>query len=205
MEIHLLLMNDTYDRREISHLAKSWAVERLTSYVGGKVEWAVDPWGKPYLFSHPWCYFNLAHSGRLAIIVIDHAPVGVDIEEMRIRDYEALGKRFFHPEEREWIRGDKKRFYEVWTAKEAYLKAKGIGIRIRLSSFSVIGARVLKSPEGEWFLFPLDLGESFCEYQGCVCCRRKPEEKTQIMVWKKEEDNCLLYATIDKNGVFSLL
>lgn len=93
--------------------------------------------GKPVL-SPPWTSvfsFNLSHSGELALCAISaDAQIGVDVERVRpIEDVEKLATRFLSPEESSQILGcDLKnrldRFFEIWTAKESYLKALGVGI-----------------------------------------------------------------------------
>lgn len=94
--------------------------------------------GKPYLTDdcNPLnLQFNLSHSENMAIVGISRdRPIGVDLEKMRpMENSLQLAKRFFCaseydlltqsiPEERD------KLFFQLWTAKEAYLKATGEGI-----------------------------------------------------------------------------
>jgi 4'-phosphopantetheinyl transferase len=65
----------------------------------------------------------------------------------------------------------------VWTRKEAYLKAKGLGLSVELGSFTVSagGRPILVSPlsgdNADWALTDLDLGEGF---QGAVASRARP-------------------------------
>ena len=88
--------------------------------------------------------FNLSHSGDLALIAI--APgsnVGVDLESIQARsDYPEIARCFFssadlgqlnaYPPERY-----AEAFLGCWTRKEAYLKARGVGLAVPLDSFSV--------------------------------------------------------------------
>lgn len=89
----------------------------------------------------PW--FNLSHSGRVAILAVARQPVGVDIEEVRpLPDAYTVARRFFSAAEREalsalradrWLRG----FYSCWTRKEAFIKGIGDGLSRPLESFDV--------------------------------------------------------------------
>ncbi len=79
--------------------------------------------------------FNLSHSHNLAIIGITRqAVIGVDLEYLRpLPRLESLARRFFAPEEyHALIQSPLPRrnpyFFELWTAKEAYLKATGAGV-----------------------------------------------------------------------------
>ena len=85
--------------------------------------------------------FSLSHSGSFAVIAIveGDARIGVDVEAVRPRGrIEALAARVLNDEEHAaWLRLDDddarlRSFLRTWTAKEAYLKALGIGIATRL-------------------------------------------------------------------------
>jgi len=85
--------------------------------------------GKPYVPSG--ACFNLSHSGDIAALGISDSPIGIDIEQWRAADYLRLGKRIFHPHELECFKntgGDEAAFFQLWTAKESYLKALGCGL-----------------------------------------------------------------------------
>ena len=89
--------------------------------------------------------FNLAHSSALAVCAVAHGrgEVGVDVEGVRpIPNLEALARtalsarevaRLVSLPERVRLRA----FYEAWTRKEAFLKAKGCGIDRPLGSVEV--------------------------------------------------------------------
>ncbi len=86
--------------------------------------------------------FNISHSGDMVVCVVDDTPVGIDIEQIRPIDLKAA-KRICTDAELIYIFGttpmeqdfifttDIKiltRFFELWTAKEANAKRKGIGV-----------------------------------------------------------------------------
>jgi 4'-phosphopantetheinyl transferase len=88
--------------------------------------------------------FNLSHSGDLgACATIADWEVGVDVEQVRgDRDHEALAERCLSPSEQaalhEWPLDTRIRaFYDCWTLKEAYIKARGDGLFLPLNSFDV--------------------------------------------------------------------
>ena len=79
--------------------------------------------------------FNLAHSEDLAVLAITRtSPVGVDVERIRtLPDADHLVSRFFAPAEAATFRTVPKSersaaFFNLWTRKEAWLKATGKGI-----------------------------------------------------------------------------
>jgi 4'-phosphopantetheinyl transferase len=79
--------------------------------------------------------FNVSHSQGLALYGFTlNSLIGVDLEFIRtMPDAESIAKRFFTSRESELIKSvvpDSKNwaFFQLWTAKEAYLKASGDGI-----------------------------------------------------------------------------
>jgi 4'-phosphopantetheinyl transferase len=78
---------------------------------------------------------SLAHSGGLAAAAVSTlGPVGVDVEPVRPLDALALARRWFRPEESDWLAGlpDTERteaFLCLWTQKEAVGKALRTGLR----------------------------------------------------------------------------
>ncbi|MCR4790967.1 MAG: 4'-phosphopantetheinyl transferase superfamily protein [Treponemataceae bacterium] len=90
-------------------------------------------------------YFSLSHSGDYAASIISDCPVGIDIEKMKNYDkdnnmsyFSKLAKRFFTSEEAKWISNDRLRFYQIWCAKEAFLKCSGLAGKMKMSEFNVI-------------------------------------------------------------------
>jgi phosphopantetheinyl transferase len=87
--------------------------------------------------------FSLAHTrGCVACAVAGQAPVGVDVERIdRSVQGQELADRYFDAAEAAWLRdcGEPEcalRFIELWTLKEAFLKACGVGLNRSLASVS---------------------------------------------------------------------
>ncbi len=103
--------------------------------------------GKPHLASKPPkedIQFNLTHSHDTALLAVTRFPkVGIDTEYPRAKvDHEAIAKRFFSPAENAaflTLRPDlrERAFFHCWTCKEAYIKARGDGLRYPLHNFDV--------------------------------------------------------------------
>ena len=81
--------------------------------------------------------FNLSHSQGLVLYAFrEDQPLGIDLEYDRpLPEDLALAKRWFLPSEYQQIleiqeQGDREQtFFRFWTAKEAYIKATGVGLR----------------------------------------------------------------------------
>ncbi|UDL96129.1 4'-phosphopantetheinyl transferase superfamily protein [Lichenihabitans sp. PAMC28606] len=101
--------------------------------------------GRPFVvqpaFGPPLGFTLSRTEGLLALAVASGPEVGVDVEVMR-PDIDALtvAKAFFMPTEiADLAQGPKtsliERFTTIWTLKEAYIKARGLGVTIPLDGF----------------------------------------------------------------------
>lgn len=116
--------------------------------------------------------FNLAHSQDLALVAVTRlGPVGVDVEQLQpINDAAELGRQFFSERESTIldalpIAERPAAFFNLWTRKEALLKATGEGIghllhRVEVSCLNNEPARFLALPGSageldEWALHAL--------------------------------------------------
>ncbi len=115
--------------------------EALARHVlGPDVVFEKGPWGKPCVRSRPELQFNLSHSGDWVVIAWGNSPVGIDVEVIR-RDiaWEPLVRRYFSAREQAFVReaDSLSRFFQVWTAKESYLKYLGTGLTRSLSGTDI--------------------------------------------------------------------
>ena len=102
--------------------------------------------------------FSVSHSGEHALVAVvdDRAPLGIDVERVRPRArLEALAARALARDElAAWrARPANERlaaFLQLWTRKEAYLKATGTGITTSMRAVPV-------APAG-WTCVDLDVG-----------------------------------------------
>jgi 4'-phosphopantetheinyl transferase len=98
--------------------------------------------GKPYLADGP--AFNVSHSGEWWLCGwADEGRVGVDVEIARgLSDLEGVARHSFHPTEVARVldrSGDARiaAFFRVWSRKEAFIKAVGLGLAYPLDGFVV--------------------------------------------------------------------
>lgn len=118
--------------------------ERYTGIAAGEQREVTGVHGKPACPSG-CLHYNLSHTDDAALLAFStDGELGVDIETTaRARRIEPLARRFFHPEERAFLRdggNDPETFLRIWTAKEALLKAAGLGITVELADLDVTPA-----------------------------------------------------------------
>lgn len=121
----------------------------LARYVGGEanaIHLANGEHGRPRFAPapDPALDFNWSHSGdHAAVALARHVAPGIDLERLRERSNALpLAQRFFHPDEVAMLAAlpaaeRSTAFLELWTAKEAVLKATGRGIAFGLHRLQV--------------------------------------------------------------------
>lgn len=124
-------------------LAAGVALDKALQEYGLREKDAVmsyERFGKPYLKDYPNIKFSISHSGEIAVVAISDVDVGCDIERTG-RYKEEVVERCFSKEEQDFIfsQTDKDAvFTKIWVAKESFVKALGLGLSVKLNSFSVI-------------------------------------------------------------------
>lgn len=90
----------------------------------------------------PRLYFNLSHTTGLAVVAVCRGhQVGVDVEHVDRQLYQDVADRHFAPAEVRDLRAlpeaaQHAAFFEYWTLKEAYIKARGLGLALPLDQFA---------------------------------------------------------------------
>ncbi|AQR95342.1 4'-phosphopantetheinyl transferase sfp [Clostridium saccharoperbutylacetonicum] len=105
------------------------------------IKFNYNAYGKPYLINDPHIFFNISHSGDWVVCAINDCEIGIDIEKVDRFDLD-IAKHFFS--EKEYFNLIKiaplkriEHFYDLWTLKESYIKAYGMGLNLDLRSFSI--------------------------------------------------------------------
>ncbi len=122
--------------------------------------------GKPVFAQRDDLQFSLSHSGPYAMCAISDDPVGVDVQQ--IKPIHMSVARRFHFRERDWL-AEKPRdeqnhaFFQIWTRKEAWVKAVSQDQLLDLDQEDVIHGL-----DGWQFMeYDLDSG-----YLAAVCARQ---------------------------------
>jgi 4'-phosphopantetheinyl transferase len=133
----LIKKMDSYKRLDdkLRSLAGSILMERIA----GNKEIVRNDYGKPVILNGP--HINLSHSGNFVCLVVsDISPVGIDIERRRRINFDGLVNVSFHPLEAAFFaeRPSNKRFFDIWTLKESFIKMLGIGFSVNPKKFCII-------------------------------------------------------------------
>lgn len=99
--------------------------------------------GKPYVENG--AFFSITHSGQNALIAICDSPVGIDTEQKRMKNYNAVLSRFPENERREIAGTDD--FLRHWVVREAYIKMLGATLAEKLNKLTFSGGTLYDNGE----------------------------------------------------------
>lgn len=156
----------------ISHGFLRFLLGECLSIFPSKVEYSYNKFQKPLCKQDPNLYFNMSHSNNYVCYVFSfNYKVGIDIEFInnifKIEDLlpsiaapeEALAFDKLHEADKAYL------FYKMWTIKEAFLKALGIGLSYPLSDiettilprekFKILTFDGSKKVQNEWTFMPI--------------------------------------------------
>ena len=153
-----------------------------------RIELVETPHGKPAMTRDAGVVeFSTSHSGDVVLHAVTRGRrLGVDVEAVgREPSDAALTRAIFSASEADYLESlpraeQSVAFYRIWTRKEAYLKALGVGLSHPLQGFSVVAAdladgRILDVGTGlplpAWRLHPLAAGEG---YAACLAYEGPP-------------------------------
>ncbi len=189
------------DRRRYL-LTRALARTVLSRYLPvAPADWAFEPGprGRPAISAprvEPGLQFNISHSADLVMMgVTAGGALGIDVESIDAREADVEGlDRYFAPQESAALlalppAARRQRFLQLWTLKESYIKARGLGLAIALDAFrfelSAEGGLLLhmRPQLGDspacWQLWQLDLRAG---YVAAVCAARGAEAAPRIVV-----------------------
>lgn len=164
-----------------------------------RVETVVRAGGKPELAPRSTAtrlQFNLSHSRSLAMVALTlDREVGVDVEFVRAFDnMENLVRRYFAPgEQAAWQNLPQSErltaFFRCWTRKEAYLKARGIGLSAGLDQFEVslapgeaarlLSVRDTRDSHMQWQVYDVPAGDGHM----AACVVQRDVKEMAIYDW----------------------
>jgi 4'-phosphopantetheinyl transferase len=162
------------------------------------VQLALDHSGKPVVVSSAVeLHFSIAHSeDHVLFAIASGRRVGVDVEWVReMDDLNEIAARYFSKNEYLAIQATSeplrtKSFFTCWTLKEAYLKARGDGMRLPLDAFDVaftpdemprlLETRFCPVDVNRWHFRKLDLGPS---YVAALAFEVGAEPKLRLWDW----------------------
>ncbi|KEO78089.1 4'-phosphopantetheinyl transferase superfamily protein [Paenibacillus polymyxa] len=135
-------VRDSY-RSVLGEMLARYAICHRSGCLNENIKMQFDAGSKPRLLFPAGLFFNISHSGDWVLCAISNNSVGIDVEYMKEVNLQ-IAECFFSTSEYQFILNHhseeelKKRFYQIWTLKESYVKADGRGLRLPMKSFSML-------------------------------------------------------------------
>jgi 4'-phosphopantetheinyl transferase len=177
-------------------LLREILAERINSINSGSVtasslRFGYSQFGKPFLSEYREWQFNVAHTRNVALIAVArHRAVGVDVQwcNPEIDIEKAMTKAYSDSEKtllQELAPQSKRAMsFQLWTLKEAYVKADGRGLSLDLKNIDVAATLAPSSfisneeNKGQQYeLQPVDLTHlGLCDYKAAIAIERKERQ-----------------------------
>lgn len=121
-----------------------WVSYRLT---GRPAQLLTGPYGKPDFPADTGWHVNLSHAGDWVLVAVDRQPVGIDVESSSVNLLlDTLLPTICSAAEQHYVRGSQHAtaaFLQLWTRKEALLKAIGRGLVDKLDTVPALAGRTV--------------------------------------------------------------
>ncbi|GAA3648286.1 4'-phosphopantetheinyl transferase family protein [Flavivirga jejuensis] len=124
--------------------------------------------GKPQLKTSPHVNFSISHSNDIVVCAVSlYNVIGIDIEEVITVDLYNF-KNHFSDSEWELLNysSNPSLFFDLWTKKEALLKATGDGLSSTLKDIEIPTNRVCYN-NTVWTFYKLSIMSNYCTYFAC--------------------------------------
>lgn len=202
---------ERYQKFRFGNAKKRYLVGRLllrtvlADYLDLKPEsiaFSRGPHGRPYLqgpAAREDVVFSLSYTdGLVAVALCSGISLGLDVECMdsKIEVLDIAQRYFSADEHRELLKlpGPRRntRFFEMWTLKEAYLKARGLGLNLPLDEINfaatdgaeenLITCFTLTHDNNSWYFWLLNPDNT---HKAAVCATKKTSMPPRLLCKKK--------------------
>jgi 4'-phosphopantetheinyl transferase len=173
-------------------------------------QFVTNAYGRPYVCNEGVTdlTFNLSHTRKLVVLAVTRGrELGVDTEDTVTRTPPLeIAERFFAPEEVTSLRAlpaeqRVQRFFQHWTLKESYIKARGMGLSLPLDQFAFHFSgeqqvRLTLQPTlqdaadnwrlWQWWVQPAraggDAAVQLQQHMLALCAQQVPDEPPQVVL-----------------------
>lgn len=153
LEISLQKVSHSNQHEHAHMLLEKCLYKYGIDYKSQKIE--KGEYGKPYFLEKNEIHYNISHSDGITACYVGRFEAGVDAEPIKAFRPNVV-KRVFSESEKEMFENAKDKdllFYKLWTLKESYVKAIGIGVSYPMKniSFSFENGKIISNVENCFF------------------------------------------------------
>lgn len=144
--------------------------------------------GKPLLTGETDKFFNVSHSGEMVVCAVSDTECGVDIEgTLHPHDLMNISNRFFSAAEQSAVimsANPNEAFCRLWTIRESYVKMRGCGFSIGLTSlkcdFHRGKASITESgvPQTDAVFYEI---KDIPNFRACLCTKGDVNVETEVL------------------------
>ncbi len=199
-----------FERDRVSYVVSHYALRQVLAgglgLDGFGHAFEVGPHGKPSLpraFVDSGLEFSLSHTHGLALIAVSRVgAVGVDVERVvdTVDVHGLAASVFAEPESRHLAGLDaaaaRLGFFRLWVRKEAYVKARGIGLADGLrepvldpATLDEAGGQVRQAAGSAWAEWPIAVPDGYCAalYQRLGAAAGVVRVAPELRAWRPDD------------------
>ncbi len=129
-------------RSLLGHLLSRYAIMQQYHLNNDDIKVVENAYGKPHIKGYREIHYNISHSGDWVVCALSQSVIGIDIQKIEGMKF-SIVENCFTEDERKYLLslGETQQltaFYDIWTLKEAYVKAIGKGLSHPLNEFSIL-------------------------------------------------------------------
>jgi 4'-phosphopantetheinyl transferase len=152
-------------------------IGRYCQLVPATVTLHVAPYGKPVLPPETGKHVNVTHAGDWSLLAIGPSAVGIDLENTATRlTFQDIASLSFNQQEQHFLNeaaDPRAIFFQLWTRKEALIKATGRGISDALADIPALDGHhivsdTLLGEHGPWHVTSFHAAP---DYPAALACR----------------------------------
>lgn len=195
-----------------AHVLVRRALAATTGHPAAAFRFEAGAHGKPTAWiggTMAGVHFNLSHTRGMVAVAVAPFEHGLDVEPLDRSINLSIAGRYFCPEEIAWLSGlpqarQGEGFLRLWTLKEAFIKATGLGLSQELDGFwfqvfpPAIRFKDIADDPAAWRFEQRDLDGKF---MAAVGFRAPPGQAPLVTWWQVEPD--ALSATVDPSAPIS--
>ncbi len=195
-----------------AHVLVRRALAATTGHPAAAFRFEAGAHGKPTAWiggTMAGVHFNLSHTRGMVAVAVAPFEHGLDVEPLDRTVNLSIAGRYFCPKEIAWLGGlpEERRgegFLRLWTLKEAFIKATGLGLSQELDGFwfqvfpPAIRFKDIADNPAAWRFEQRDLDGKF---MAAVGFRAPPGQAPLVTWWQVEPD--ALSATVDPSAPIS--
>jgi 4'-phosphopantetheinyl transferase len=164
-------------------------ISKISKIEVPEIQFCYNKFGKPYLEVLPSINFSISHSENFVTVALNNELIGIDIEYKRNSFSLPISDYVFSRNEILYLQNLNKtelldEFYRIWTVKESFIKAIGLGLSYRPAQIDSTNLESYYYKELNFNITSIDIDQ---EYAMALCTLANNKKSIKLIFEKDFE------------------